>query len=203
MHIHQGHWSLSSSAWWTLLCNNQLIYILPSTAICVDYWEKAQCVCDARATSYVHTLSSFFLHVTWWHVFSSQYWTHQQICTDMWGAFMHMYLECDWTGPGFVHVCVWLHVCAWSTPISPCSPVPPPPFSLVGSSWHRSWVVNPPGLPDCALLKTRGPPYLLPVSAGQSLKAARCDGTDWQLGSHARGYQRSVSRERAPSHGLA
>ncbi|KAL7387015.1 hypothetical protein ABVT39_017038 [Epinephelus coioides] len=38
---------------------------------------------------------------------------------------------------------------------------------------------------------------------GQSLKAARCDGTDWQLGSHARGYQRSVSRERAPSHGLA
>ncbi len=45
MHIHQGHWSLSSSAWWTLLCNNQLIYILPSTAICVDYWEKAKCVC--------------------------------------------------------------------------------------------------------------------------------------------------------------
>lgn len=101
-----------------------------------------------------------------------------------------------------------LNLCALYTHIS----LHPPslrsyftPFSLVGSSWHRSRVVNPPGLPDCALLKNARPLRTtpLPISAGQFLKAARCDGTDWQLGSDARGYQRSVSHEQAPSHGLA
>ena len=38
---------------------------------------------------------------------------------------------------------------------------------------------NSPGLPGCVALPDG--------SAGQSLKAVRCDGTDWQLGSHARG----------------
>lgn len=62
MHIHQGHWSLSSSAWWTLLCNNQLIYILPSTAICVDYWEKAKCVCVCVCLHIMLRLQSMCAH---------------------------------------------------------------------------------------------------------------------------------------------
>lgn len=47
---------------------------------------------------------------------------------------------------------------------------------------------NSPELPGCSAFP--------PVPAGQSLKAVRCDGTDWQLGSGARGYRRSLSRAR-------
>lgn len=190
MHIHQGHWSLSSSAWWTSLCNNQLIYILPSSAICVDYREKAMCVCTCACVCVRHggvcciDLTHYVIEFIPLHL----------ICTliprkiSCMPTLAHTYFAGDCALPPFL-------------PFFPL-PIPfPNPFPLVGSSWHWSWVVNSCGLPDCAVLKTWGPLRSLPISAGQSLKAPRCDGADWQLGSNARGYQHSVSRE--PSHALA
>lgn len=183
MHIHQGHWSLSSSAWWTLLCNNQLIYILPSTAICVDYWEKATC---ARASALwdltcAHALAPFAM--------------------DWFDLMLH---TC-FTPPRREHA----HRHTWLMKVLPlrarCPAVPLHPVSAPSSPALLSGgqflaplasCKNPPWLPDCAPLGTWGPGCSLPVSAGQSLKAVRCDGADWQLGSHARGYQGSVSRER-------
>lgn len=189
MHIHQGHWSLSSAAWWTLLCNNQLIYILPSSAICVDYREKAMCVCVCARVSWRSLLYRF--DTPCYLIYTLTPYMH----TDSEEDFMHAHIG--------AHI-FRRRLCL--TPVSPLSPVPSPspnPFPLVGSSWHLSWVVNSCGSPDCAVLKTWGPPRSLLISAGQSLKAARCDGADWQLGSHARGYQHSVSRERVPSQALA
>ncbi len=70
-----------------------------------------------------------------------------------------------------------------------CGWVPPsPPLSLSLGRHVLAWLPprNSPGLPGCSAFPA--------VSAGQSLKAVRCDDTDWQLGSGARGYRSSLSR---------
>ncbi|TRY55805.1 hypothetical protein DNTS_025651 [Danionella cerebrum] len=61
------------------------------------------------------------------------------------------------------------------------------PLSLPLGGHVLAWLPprNSPGLPGCSAFPA--------VSAGQSLKAVRCDDTDWQLGSGARGYQSSAS----------
>lgn len=187
MHIHQGHWSLSSSAWWTLLCNNQLIYILPSTAIYVDYWGKGgvraarQCVVGCNACTRTCPSPAFCV-MNWFDSAPHTCYTpprrRHTHTRDRWGS--------------------WL--CAHAALRSHRSLRRPPaarPSFVAAAPWHRSPVVK--ALLGCQAArrwKTLGPRCSLGVSAGQSLKALRCDGADWQLGSHARGYQGSVSRER-------
>ncbi len=73
--------------------------------------------------------------------------------------------------------------CGWVPPSPPLS------LSLSLSGGHvLAWLPprNSPGLPGCSAFPA--------VSTGQSLKAVRCDDTDWQLGSGARGYRSSLSR---------
>lgn len=143
MHIHQGHWSLSSSAWWTLLCNNQLIYILPSTAICVDYWEKATCVRACVRVSalwdvicaHAPTLLLPLRALDKWIWLNATYTLPPHAATEGADTRTHARRVTD-GGPD--------STC--TLPRVPPTPPHPPaalPFPLVGSSWRRSRVVKP------------------------------------------------------------
>lgn len=164
MHIHQGHWSLSSSVWWTRLCNNSLIYILSSIAISVDYGGAGLHVCAYISRSIVAKTLHNWLAVQV-HVGSVS--VRLKIPPSL--SFM---IAVD----GYLPLPLFLslsggHVLAWLPPR------------------------NSPGLPGCSAFPA--------VSAGQSLKAVRCDDTDWQLGSGARGYQSSLSRIRGSTAAIA
>lgn len=110
MHIHQGHWSLSSSAWWTLLCNNQLIYILPSSAICVDYREKAMCVCARVRVSWRSVLYRFDTPCYWIYTLT---------------PYMHTDSEED-----FMHAHIGAHIFRRRLCLTPVSPLLPRSLSL-------------------------------------------------------------------------